>query len=106
MVKATDFVSAKYLSAKVAKEFNGKKYTIDTAFSENINDEDKLCIRLSGVDRPLALNQTNLSVLMAAFGDDTDSWVNQKVILKIVKVSFNGKLVDGIQLEPVNSTIS
>lgn len=101
MVKATEFVSAKYLAAKTAGEYKGKTLVIDSAFSEQINEEEKLCIRFKNVDKPLALNQTNLSVLMAAFGDDTDDWINGKVVLNIVKVAFNGKLVDGIQLEPV-----
>ena len=100
MVKATVYKNAKYLSAKDSKDLNGTKHVIDAAFNEVINDEDKLCIRLSNVGLPLALNQTNLNILITAFGDDTDDWINKKVTIRIVKVSYNGNMVDGIQLEP------
>lgn len=105
MVKAIEFITAKYLTAKVAKEYNGKSFIIDSAFAETVgqgeNEQDKLCIRLKGIDKPLPLNQTNLTILTGAYGDDTDSWVNKKITLRIVKVKFNGELVDGLQVEPV-----
>jgi hypothetical protein len=106
MVKAAAYVSAKYLSAKTAGEYNNKTFVIDSAFNSEIgqqgSEQDKLCIRLKGIDKPLALNQTNLTILMVAYGDDTDSWINKKVILHIVSVPFNGQVVQGLQLEATN----
>jgi hypothetical protein len=101
MVNVKKFVSAKYLSAKNIGDSRGKTFVIDTAFSDIINEEEKLIIRLNGVDSPMPLNQTNLSILVEAYGEDTDEWINNKVTLNIVKVQYAGNLVDGIQLSPI-----
>lgn len=100
MVKVAKFVTTKYLAAKNAGEYKGKKFTIDAVFAETINDVEKLVVRLSGIDQALPLNQTNLTILVDAFGDDSDKWINHSVVLNVVKVTFNGELKDGIQLTP------
>ena len=104
MVKASKFTTAQYLSAKTAGEFNGKKFTINAAFSSLVGslgkEKEKLLVRLEGIDKPLVLNQTNLAMLTIAYGDDTDQWINNKVILNLVSVSYNGQIVLGIQLTP------
>ena len=101
MVNAKKFVSAKYLSAKNIGNLKGKTFVIDAAFTDVINEEEKLIIRLNGIDNPMVLNQTNLSILVESFGEDTDTWVNHKVMLNVVKVQYAGNLVDGIQLAPI-----
>lgn len=105
-MKATDFITAKYLTAKVAGEYNGKQYIIDSVFREVIGqggqEQEKLCVRFKGIDKPLPLNQTNLTILSSAYGDDTDMWINKKVTLRIVQVKFDGELVKGIQVEITN----
>jgi hypothetical protein len=104
MVKASKFKTATYLNAKDSTEYNNNSFIIDSVFSAQIgsgdNIQEKLCIRLSGIDKPIALNQTNLSILIDRYGDNTDEWINHKVILHIVKVNFSGSLVDGLQVEP------
>ena len=107
MVKASKFVNAKYLSAGRANEINGKTLVIDSVFTEMIGQEGekepKLCVRFSGVEKPLVLNQGNLALLMAAFGDETENWPNNKIVLHVVMVTYGGKQVPGIQIEPVKS---
>lgn len=100
MANAKKFVSAKYLSSKNLGDNAGKTCFIDAAYSDIVNDEDKLILRLSGIENPLVLNQTNLSILIATYGDDTDEWLGNAVVINLVKVSYNGQLVDGIQLSP------
>lgn len=104
MVKASKFLSAQYLSAKTAGEFNGKKFVIDGVFSSLVGiaeeEKEKLLVRLGGIDKPLVLNQTNIAVLSASYGDDTDKWINEKVVINLVTVMFNGTPVLGIQLNP------
>ena len=100
MVNAKKFQSTKYLSAKNLGADKGTKHIINAVFPELVQEQEKLCLRLSEIDSPLVLNQTNLSILSEAYGDDTDEWINHKVTLNVVKVTFNGNLVDGIQLSP------
>lgn len=103
MVNVKKFVSAKYLSSKNLGNNVGKTCFIDAAYSDIVNDEDKLLLRLSGIENPLVLNQTNLSILIAAYGDDTDKWLGNGVVINLVKVSYNGQMVDGIQLSPTKA---
>lgn len=104
MVKATKFVTAQYMSAKTAGEYNGKTLVIDSAYSSLVGavgeEKEKLLVRFSGVDKPLVLNQTNIALLSTTYGDDTDQWINNKVVLNLVTVMFNGSPVLGIQLNP------
>lgn len=103
MVNTKKFITTKYLSAKNIGALKGTKHIINAAFSEVINDEDKLLIRLSDIDTPMVLNQTNLNILCDAWGDDTDEWINNAVVINVVKVTFNGSVVDGLQLSPIET---
>jgi hypothetical protein len=101
MVNVKKMIEGKYLAAKNAGEFKNKTVTIDAAFGEIVNDDEKVLLRLSGIEKPLVCNHTNLSILAASFGDDTVKWIGNSVIIGIVKVKYNGELVDSIQLSPV-----
>lgn len=101
MVNVKKFVEGKYLSAKNVGDNRGKTVTIDAAFQDVINEEEKIVLRLSGIEKPMPLNHTNISILFAEYGENTDMWINQKVTIGIVKVKYQGELVDSIQLSPV-----
>lgn len=103
MVNVKKFVSAKYLSAKNLGDIAGKTVVINTAFPDVINDEEKLIVRFVGIESPLVLNQTNLAILISEYGEDTDDWINNSVKINLVKVNYNGQMVDGIQLSPAKS---
>jgi hypothetical protein len=47
----------------------------------------------------MALNVTTIRVLEQAYGDDTDRWVGNKVMVYVdPNVSFGGKVVGGLRL--------
>lgn len=98
-MKAGEFITQKFLSAKMDKDIDGKTFVIDSVHPEIINEQRKLVIRFKGLDKPLVLNQTNLNALILNYGDDTDQWINQKVTLMIITVMFNGAPTDGIQVK-------
>ena len=102
MVSAKKYqTEKKYINAQYVKEnLVGKALVIDACFNETINEQEKLCLRFKGVDKVLALNQTNLSILSLAYEDETANWVNKKVYLNVLKVKFNGDLVDSVQVSP------
>jgi len=106
MVNVKKFITAKYITAKNNADLKGKKLVIDSAFMEEIGQgekqQDKLCLRFKNVDLPLPLNQTNLTVLSTAWGDESNDWINKSVILNIVNVTYAGEVTKGIQLEPIN----
>ena len=102
MVNVKKYKSVKYLAAKDAGEYQGKKFTIDTVFPATIQNVEKLCVRLKGIENPVALNQTNLTLLSTAFGDETEGWINKKVTLTISKVETEGEFkgMNTVQLQP------
>ena len=100
MVNVKKFKTVKYLAAKEAGEHNGKKFIIDTAFPAMIQENEKICVRLKGVEQPIVLNQTNLSLLSSAYTDDTENWIGKKVVFVVASVLFNGEMKPSIQLQP------
>lgn len=55
----------------------------------------------------MALNVTTIRVLEQAYGDDTDQWVGNKVMVYVdPNVSFGGKVVGGLRLRtPKKSSV-
>jgi hypothetical protein len=107
MVNAKQYkTEKKYLSAKDDKEYDGKTLIVDACFEDEIKNnqggvKESLCVRFKDVKKVLSLNQTNLSLCMAAWGENTDEWVNKKVKFTIVNTTMNGEVTKGIQITPL-----
>ena len=52
------------------------------------------------IDQKLTLNKTRIRKLIEMLGDDTDTWVDQKISLYTVPVQFNGKTMMSIAIAP------
>jgi hypothetical protein len=101
MVNAKKFKTVKkYLSAKDdGKEIDGKKFIIDSVFEAEMQDgSSTLCVRFNGLEKVLSLNQTNLTLLMSEFGEDTDKWINNTVFVRQVPVNYGGEITKGLQV--------
>ena len=55
-------------------------------------------MRFHETDQALVLNKTNASVLVDAWGEEMDDWVDHVIILKPDKTDFQGKRVDCIRV--------
>jgi hypothetical protein len=74
------------------------------AVIENVEDTEldrgtKPALVLQGWQKKLIVNSTNYDVLANAWGDNTDGWIGQTVILRGSKTKFKNKMVDSIQVE-------
>ena len=99
---ATEFqTSGTLLSAKSVNDrmLVGKEFTIEDVTSQEFDDNKKLIVSFVEIDDSLALNQTNLSIMMEGFGKDTNGWKNKKIQLNVIKTKFGGNMVDGIQIK-------
>ena len=69
-------------------------------------EEKKWTMSFPELDKPLVLNSTNMHVIGQIYGDDTDGWLGQKIVIyHDPNVSFGGKLVGGLRLRaPKNQT--
>jgi hypothetical protein len=61
--------------------------------------ENKWTMTFNELDKPLVLNSTNMNVLASIYGDDSDGWLEKKIVIyHDPNVSFGGKLVGGLRL--------
>jgi hypothetical protein len=50
---------------------------------------------------PMLLNKTNLRILAAMLGDDTDGWIGKEVeVYHDPSISYGGQLVGGLRVRP------
>jgi len=75
--------------------------TIDKIVMQPVgDDETKPVCYFVGRTKGLILNRTNWSTLEEITGfDDSDQWPGTRILLKTVKVEFQGKRVPGIRLD-------
>lgn len=94
---------------KISEEFPSKhlkaadlqgrdvRVTMANVEREKFGDDNKLVVYFKGKDRGLVLNKTNAGTISDAFGDDTDDWFGNDIILFSVRTDFQGKVVDAIR---------
>lgn len=64
---------------------------------EKIGDDTKLVLYFKGKEKGVVLNKTNSNTISDAYGDDTEDWFDQPLILFSVRTDFQGKVVDAIR---------
>lgn len=64
---------------------------------ETIGQDKKLVLYFKSKEKGLVLNKTNAGTIGDFYGDDTDDWYDQPLILFSVKTDFQGKPVDAIR---------
>lgn len=58
-------------------------------------------VESGGVIKPMVLNSTNCKIISdLAKSTDTDDWIGLRITIFAGKVTFGGKLVDGLQIRP------
>jgi hypothetical protein len=85
----------------------GITLVIENVTQEEVNGDGetkqrKWALKFKGEDRLLVLNKTNASILAEAFGNNTDGWLNKPIALRTEKVSFGGRMTDGIRVAAVD----
>jgi hypothetical protein len=82
-----------------------KELVLTDVSQEEVNDgetkQTKWALKLKAEDRLLVLNKTNATILAEAFGPVTDRWAGKTVTLRTEKVSFGGRMIDGIRVGSV-----
>jgi hypothetical protein len=83
-----------------AVDLRGKQVraTIDRVEMREVGDDHKPCAFFIGKERGLILNKTNSTTIADAYGDDTDEWPGQEIVLFEATVQFQGKVVKAIRV--------
>lgn len=77
---------------------------IDRVVMEEINSQNgaterKPCMYFQNRQKGLVLNLTNANTISDAYGDDSDDWIGQKVILFSTMTDFKGRMVEAIRVK-------
>jgi hypothetical protein len=95
-MKISEEFPSQYLKAS---DLQGReiRLTMARVEREKIGDDFKPVLYFKGKDKGMALNKTNANTIGDAYGDDTDDWFDQPIILFSIKTEYQGKVVDGIR---------
>ena len=100
-MKYTDVYESKSNYIKV-DDLQGKRavLTIEEVAPEKIGDDEKLVLVFKETQKKLVLNKTNCRMLeMLTNSDDTDNWVNKKIILRPDITTYNGKPTPCVRID-------
>jgi len=100
-VKASDFDIGNYLNTQNVRELIGKDLRILAVRNETIQGKNKMVMSFTTADKALVVNKSNRTIMVAAFGNETNEWVDRKVQLHIHQVLFQRQMVASIAVEPV-----
>jgi|SRR5215468_584089 len=97
-MKVSGLFPSNYLRAA---DLNGQDVTVvvDKITVEDIGDDTKPVVYFRGKKKGLVLNKTNASNIAIAYGDDTEDWVGQEIILYPTLVDFQGRSVEAIRVK-------
>lgn len=88
---------SKYLKAS---DLQGRevKVVMSNVEREKIGDDTKPVLYFKGKEKGIVLNKTNAGTIVDAYGDDTQDWYDQELILFSVMVDFQGKVGPAIRV--------
>lgn len=101
-MKISDAFPSKYLKAD---DLGGREARVimDTVTYEKLGDDDKPILYFKGKEKGVVLNKTNANTISIAYGDDTDDWAGEEIILFSVMVDFQGKVGPAIRCRAPNA---
>lgn len=65
---------------------------------EKIGDDEKPVLYFVGKEKGIVLNKTNAQNIAVVYGDDTNDWTDQELVLFPAMVDFQGKTVEAIRV--------
>lgn len=95
-MKMSEEFPSKYLKAS---DLGGREVRVTMAHTERekVGDDFKPALYFKGKDKAMILNKTNAGTISDAYGDDTEDWFGQPLILFSVMVDFQGKVAPAIR---------
>lgn len=83
-----------------AADLQGREVTVIIAGAamEQLGNDNKLVITFKGKEKGLVCNKTNAGRIAYLYGDDTDEWIGNPIVLAAELVDFQGKTVEAIRV--------
>jgi len=82
---------SKYLKAA---DLNGREVTvtIEDCQMEKLGEDTRPVLYFRGKDKGLVLNKTNAGMIADSYGDDSDGWTGQPIVIYPDKTLFQGQM--------------
>ena len=95
-MKITDEFPSKYLRAD---DLGGREVKVIMANveREKLGTDMKPVLYFKGKEKGVVLNKTNANTISDAYGDETEDWFGQEIILFSVMADFQGKVGPAIR---------
>jgi len=95
-MKVSEEFPSQYLKAS---DLGGREVRVTMARveREKIGTDTKLILYFKGKEKGLVLNKTNAFAIGDAYGEDTEDWYDQPLIMFSIKTEYQGKIVDGLR---------
>src|SRR5579872_2478702 len=95
-MKISDSFPSKYVKAE---DLGGRevRVTMANVELEKLGDDTKPVLYFKGKEKGVVLNKTNAKTISDAYGDDTDDWYDQPLILFSIMTDFQGKVGPAIR---------
>ena len=89
-----------FLNAKAIPK-GGLPVRIKDCRAESIGEgeREKLVLSFDNIPQELALNKTNLSVLIERFNAETKGWVGKSFVLEVVDAEYMGRMVPAVRIK-------
>jgi hypothetical protein len=97
----SDFDQSKFMKASDLGEIGSEKKAKIKAFTKEVIGEEqqaRMCVWFTNLQKALLLNKTNLRALQAKFGDSAEASVGKVVILYSIMAPFRGQIVPALRL--------
>lgn len=97
-MKSSDAFPSKYLKAS---DLQGRQVTVRMTHvdPEVISGDKKFILYFSGKTKGMVLNKTNWNNIAKVYGDDSDDWSGQEIVLFEAIVDFQGESVPAIRVK-------
>ena len=96
-MKVSEAFPSKYLAAA---DLHDRNVTVimGRVEMEELGKEQKPVLYFKGKEKGLVLNKTNSTTIAAAYGDETNDWQGQELILFPIMTEYQGKTVPAIRV--------
>ena len=96
-MKISSAFPSNYLKASDLQDRN-VMVKMDRVSLEKVGDDEKPVLYFVGKDKGMVLNKTNAQNIAVVYGDDTNDWRDQELVLFPAMVDFQGKTVEAIRV--------
>lgn len=84
-----------------AADLQGRTVTVvmERVEVHEVGDDSKPVLYFEGRKKGLVLNKTNSNTISALYGDETDDWLGQSIMLFEAQVDYQGRQVPAIRVK-------